>query len=109
MKATRVNVNISLFQTLEVKTLFCFFLSVFSGSKALLNYLKKPEEMKNFLMNDINLSPAVADAILNSNIDPQEVRPRMDAVESENGRGSKCHKRGVGVKLCSHVRIEGRG
>ncbi|XP_071800403.1 phospholipid-transporting ATPase ABCA1-like isoform X2 [Asterias amurensis] len=48
------------------------------GSKALLNYLKDPEEMKNFLTNDINLSPAVADAILNSSIDQQELLALLD-------------------------------
>ncbi len=34
--------------------------------------------MKNFLTNDIHLSPAVADAILNSKIDPQEILALMD-------------------------------
>ncbi|XP_038069738.1 phospholipid-transporting ATPase ABCA1-like isoform X2 [Patiria miniata] len=42
------------------------------GSRSLINYLKDPDEVTRFLTNDLHLSPAVTQAILNSNVSAQE-------------------------------------
>ncbi|XP_022109857.1 ATP-binding cassette sub-family A member 1-like [Acanthaster planci] len=58
-------------------------------SKSLMDYLKDPDKVKRFLTEDLQLSPAVADAILNAKMTPEQV---LSLLNTETFQDVSCDK-----------------